>query len=128
MGILGIMVWIYDLMKPFQDEEATNTVRRKQIQRGEEAEKMTYRSTSPSILEQKPQIHGVAFSTPLRTQPAFVLPSYNPETPLPPTLSLEEAQRRLAEGGSNSSTFLNSQYHLLARAEKTTPVAATSLS
>jgi hypothetical protein len=106
MGILGIMVWIYDLMKPSPDEEGTNIVRRKQMQHGEAAEKMGSSSTSPSMLEQKPQIHATSFSTPSLALPALVSPSYNPETPLPLLLSVQEVQRKLTGEEANSSAFL----------------------
>jgi hypothetical protein len=106
MGILGISVWIYDLMKPSPDEEGTNTVRSKQMQRGEVAEKMGYRSTSPSMREQKPQRQAASFSTPSLTQPALVSPSYNPETPLPLMLSVQEIQRKVTGEAANSSAFL----------------------
>jgi hypothetical protein len=103
MGTMGIMVWMYSLIHSSQDEEGTDTLSFEKLQQGTIAKKEVYHGTSPSTLEQKPQTHVVSFSTSSRTQPAS--PSYHPETPLPPMLSMTEALRRQAEE-SNSPALL----------------------
>ena len=97
-GIIAIIVWIYSLMKLSQSEEGTNNVRSQQVQHEKLAEKRSVHSTSPSMLEQKSQTHIVSFSTPARTQSPLVSQRYDPETPLPPTLSVLGASKRIGRG------------------------------
>ncbi len=66
---------------------------------------MIYRGTSSSTLEQTPKIQVVSFSAPSRLQVASGSQGYNPETPLPPMLSLTQAPSKQVEE-ANRSTLL----------------------
>ncbi len=105
MGIVEIILWLYSLMESPQGEEKVDLMSSEQIPGRKSVEKKIAPRTALPIRVQKPQIPVLSFSTPSRPLPAFLSSSYNPETPLPSTLSLLEAQRRLAEG-SNTLAFL----------------------
>jgi hypothetical protein len=105
IGITGIIVWLYYLIQSSQGEEGTDDAQPEQVQHGALAEKMIYRSTSSSTLEQTPKTQAVSFSAPLRSQAVSVSRGYNPETPLPPTLSLTLAPGKQVEE-ANRPTFL----------------------
>ncbi|HEU5381889.1 MAG TPA: helix-turn-helix domain-containing protein [Ktedonobacteraceae bacterium] len=107
MGIAAIVVWIYDLIKLSQENEATDTVRSEHMQRGTRAGMGTQRSTSFSMPEQTPETQGVPFSTVFRSQP--VPQGFNPETPLPPTLSLQNALRKQREESDSSALLIEDE-------------------
>lgn len=107
MGITAIVVWIYDLIKLSQGKEATDTVRSEHMQSGAPAETGVQHSTSSLTLEQTPEAQGGSFSMLFRLQP--VPQGFSPETPLPPTLSLQNALRKQREESDRSALLIEEE-------------------
>ncbi len=114
MGIVGVMVWMYFLLKPSQDDGVTDeNVSREHVLQEALTEQRIPRATSPAKLSQKPQTREGSFSSHALAQPVAVSQHYNPETPLPPTLSLPEALQRQADESPSSATSSTGGQHAL---------------
>ena len=98
MGITGIIIWMYHLLKPSQSEEVSNHVHFEQAPKKERD-----RPPSSSTVEQVRQTGTVSFPTVSPTQPAAGSPEYNPETPLPPARRVSEALNKQAEKSQSNS-------------------------
>ncbi len=99
MAIIGIVVWINFLIQSSQREEGLATIHPEKAHSYSDTVAATKRdrNTSPSLREQQPTAYVASFSPLSRTQPVSASLRENPETPLPSTLSLQEAFKRHVE-------------------------------
>ena len=113
MGIIGMMVWLYYLMNPSQDDGVTDTASREHVLHGALTEQRIRRGTAPSLPEQKPQTRDGSLTTQSLAQPGAMSRRHDPVTPLPLTLSLSEALRRQGEESHSSATSSADGHHAL---------------
>lgn len=104
MGILGIVVWLYFLIEFPQNEDAQDVTRSEPMQQQAAASKRRDRDFPVSLPAQTLETQGATSFPPLPVQLLSKPARFDPETPLPPTLSLREAVRGHAEesNGMNS--------------------------
>lgn len=106
MGILGSTVWLYFLIEHPQSENVQDIIHSEAVQQQEAT--LERRDYLPSVAAQA-QTHEAQGTASFPSSPAQLLSKsarFDPETPLPPTLSLQEALRRYTEesSGMNSLT------------------------
>src|SRR5579885_25026 len=104
MGILGIVVWLYFLIEIPQSEDAQDVIGSEPMQQRAAAPKRRDRDLPASLPAQTLETQR-ASSFPLSPVQLLSKPArFDPETPFPPTLSLQEAVRGHAEesNGMNS--------------------------
>src|SRR5579883_314022 len=104
MGILGIVVWLYFLIEFLQNEDAQDITRSEPMQQQAAASKRRARDFPLSLPAQTLETQGATSFPSLPVQLLSKQARFDPETPLPPTLSSQEVVRKQAEesNGMNS--------------------------
>jgi hypothetical protein len=90
MGIMGVSLWMYYQVSPFQDNAEREHIDCERAQHEVLTKDVTYRRATPSMPGQQSKAHA-PYAAPSLTQPVLTSRIPDPETPLPSTLSLSEA-------------------------------------
>lgn len=104
MGILGSTVWLYFLIDFSQSEDAKDIIHPEPMQQHVAPSKRRDRLPPVAVQAQTHEAQGTASFPSSPAQLPSTSARFDPETPLPPTLSLQEALRRYIEesNGMNS--------------------------
>lgn len=106
MGILGIVVWLYFLIEFPQNEDAEDVTRSEPMQQQATASKRRDRDLHVSLPAQTLETQGATSFPSLPVQLLSKAARFDPETPLPPTLSLQEAMRKQAEESNSMNSLV----------------------
>ena len=124
MGMMGIGVWMSTLIEPFQRESAVDDTGSPHARHGAMRQQEISRRTTASTLV--PQSESC---TPVQSLPSSGAVSrlHDPETPLPPTLSLSEALRQQEEASRAFYSRDGQQAPYADQRREPSPVGGTSI-